>query len=119
MSLSYFSPCEECGVHGHIVCGGGKRSVEFGTISRGLQVLTELVRLGEIMEDEEADLKRQITESELEPADAEGDQIMDILLRVCGGSEQDLRGLFDEIHGAMRLELASGNDPNRKKGLFQ
>lgn len=111
---SYFSPCGECGLHGHIVCTDDVESVEFGTVSKGLEILAALVFEGKIAKDEALEVKHQIEESKLESRNTETDETMEVLLKIRNRMKRGIRGLFDEIHREMHndgvLEEKSGGE---------
>lgn len=112
---SYFSLCEKCGLHGHIVCTDDAESTEFGTISKGLKILAALVLGGRIAKDEALEVRHQIEESKLELRNSETDETMAALLRMRGRMKEDFRELFDEIHREMRSDGVLAKEPNGAK----
>lgn len=80
---SYFSLCEGCGGHGHIVCSDdGTESAEFATISKGLQELTALTLSEKISWDEALEVRRQIEASGLEPRNQVMDDCLEWIMEV-------------------------------------
>ena len=100
----YFSVCEICQLHGHIVCEDGEKSREFGTVSKGFEVVKTLVREGRVAKNKERGLRSEIEASELEAASEENDTVMETLLGIYGESEEGLRELFAEIHKELGIE---------------
>jgi hypothetical protein len=106
---SYFSPCKECGLHGHIVYADGAKSVEFGTVSKGLKVLNTLVLEGKNSKDRAPEVRRQIQASELESKNAETDEAMEALLK----RKESFHELFAEVHREIHK---GGALPKKKSG---
>ena len=71
----YFSPCRNCGKHGHIVYADDElESAEFETISDGLGKLAALVAAEKISWDESLEVKLQIEESKLKSESRAADE---------------------------------------------
>ena len=90
---AYFSLCDECGGHGHIVCGDGMESHEFLTVHGGLKKLAELILLGKITWSESSEMEQEIQQSGLE---YRNDEIEAILEK--RGKKSALGQVFDQYH---------------------
>lgn len=103
---AYFSPCDECGLHGHIVLANGEKSKEFGTVYKGLEVLRKMLLADKVTRSEGAAIMGELEESRMTPRDDDEDYNMEVLLEMRGGTEEGFRALVDDVHRAMLAEEA-------------
>ena len=90
----YFSLCQKCGCHGHIVCANGERSKEFVTQAGGLKELKRIMLDGKIAEDEMLAIRQQIDGSGFETMD----ENVENLLETSQMKETEILEALDEFH---------------------